>query len=65
MPAPGCTINEVGEDEGCWLRVEGRISGHSEADFHHSICDDCLGMQCPDYEDTCEEEVWLEFSREA
>ena len=32
----------IRDDKGYWIRLEKYIEAHSEAEFSHSICDDCL-----------------------
>jgi len=33
---------KVRDDEGYWTRIEDYISRHSEADFSHGFCPDCV-----------------------
>ena len=40
---PICSYcHSVRDDEGAWDRVEAYISRHSEAEFSHGICPNCL-----------------------
>jgi hypothetical protein len=39
----------VRNDGGFWQMVEEYISEHSEADFSHGICEDCLQKLYPEY----------------
>lgn len=39
----------VRDDEGFWQQVEIYISCHSEAEFSHSICPECMGKLYPGY----------------
>lgn len=40
---PICSkCKNIRDDKGYWTRIETYISNHSEADFSHSICPDCL-----------------------
>ena len=40
---------KIRNDSGYWSTVETYISAHSEAEFTHSICPDCLEKYYPDY----------------
>jgi hypothetical protein len=44
----------IRDDEGYWQRIESYIHEHSEADFSHGICPECLKNHYPDLD---EEEV--------
>jgi PAS domain S-box-containing protein len=47
---PICSsCKKVRNDRGSWQMVEEYICEHSEADFSHGICDDCLHRLYPDY----------------
>jgi hypothetical protein len=40
---PICSYcKKVRDDAGCWLQVESYISDHSNLDFSHGICPQCL-----------------------
>jgi PAS domain S-box-containing protein len=39
----------VFNEEGAWQQVESYIQAHSEAQFTHSICPDCMRRYYPDY----------------
>lgn len=41
----GC--KKIRDDRGYWLQVEEYISEHSEAEFTHSMCPDCLAKYYP------------------
>lgn len=41
------TCKKVRDDQGFWSQVESYISKHSEAQFSHGICPDCLREQYP------------------
>ena len=41
----GC--KKIRDDKGYWLQVEEYISEHSEAEFTHSMCPDCLAKYYP------------------
>ncbi|SHJ28718.1 hypothetical protein SAMN02745165_01986 [Malonomonas rubra DSM 5091] len=46
---PICSYcKKIRDDEGYWQRLEGYIETHSEAQFSHGICNDCLGEHFPD-----------------
>ena len=38
-------------DQGTWNRIESYISKHSEAEFTHSYCNDCIRKLYPDLAD--------------
>lgn len=40
----------IRDDHGYWNQVEAYLSRHSEADFSHGICPDCLQKHFPDME---------------
>jgi len=39
---------KVRDDEGYWREIEGYIRDHSEADFSHGICPDCMKRLYPE-----------------
>ena len=41
----------IRDDKGYWNKLEKYISEHSEAQFSHGICDDCLEKYHPDMDD--------------
>lgn len=43
-----CYCKGVKDDSGYWQRVEEYISTHTEADFSHGICPDCLETHHPE-----------------
>ncbi len=46
---PICShCKKIRDDEGYWHRVEEYVTAHTEAQFSHSICVDCLGEFYPD-----------------
>jgi hypothetical protein len=48
---PICSkCKKVRNDDGFWEQVEDYIGQHSEADFSHSICPDCLKELYPGLE---------------
>jgi PAS domain S-box-containing protein len=42
----GC--KKIRDDQGYWTQIETYISQHSEADFTHGLCPDCLKVYFPD-----------------
>jgi hypothetical protein len=46
---PICSsCKKVRDDKGYWTQIEEYVSDHSEADFSHSLCPDCLNKLYPD-----------------
>jgi len=43
------TCKKIRDDKGYWNQLEHYISDHSEVDFSHGICPDCVGTLYPDY----------------
>ena len=47
---PICSIcKKIRDDTGYWKRVEAYIEEHSEAQFSHGICDECVQKHYPDF----------------
>ena len=47
---PICSrCKKIRDDKGFWQRLEVYIHEHSEADFSHGICPDCMRELYPDY----------------
>jgi hypothetical protein len=44
----GC--KKIRDDKGYWQQIEAYISAHSEADFSHGICPECIARLYPDLE---------------
>ncbi len=42
------SCKKVRDDKGYWTQIEEYIADHSEADFSHSLCPDCLKKLYPD-----------------
>jgi hypothetical protein len=42
---------KIRDDHGYWNQLESYIKKHSEADFSHGICPDCIRKLYPDYAD--------------
>ena len=49
---PICSnCKSIRNDQGYWQKVEEYVQAHSEAQFSHSICPDCIKKLYPDYYD--------------
>ena len=49
---PICSsCKKIRDDKGYWSEVERYISHHSEAEFSHGICPDCMRKLYPQYAD--------------
>jgi len=49
---PICSYcKQIRDDKGYWTKVEEFISNHTEAEFSHSICPDCMKEHFPEYSD--------------
>jgi phosphoserine phosphatase RsbU/P len=47
---PICSFcKNIRDDKGYWNRVEAYVSEHSEAQFSHSICPDCMKEHYPEF----------------
>ncbi|NNE92159.1 MAG: GAF domain-containing protein [Verrucomicrobiales bacterium] len=52
---PICShCKRIRDDKGYWGRVEQYIRRHSDAEFTHGICPDCLDDQYPEIADECD-----------
>ena len=48
---PICSFcNNIRNDEGGWERIEAYIGRHSQAEFSHTICPECLERHYPEYD---------------
>jgi GAF domain-containing protein len=46
---PICTsCKKIRDDQGCWNHIESYIKKHSDADFSHSLCPECIKKLYPD-----------------
>lgn len=46
---PICSnCKQIRDDKGAWNKLEAYISNHSEADFSHGICPECISQLYPD-----------------
>jgi hypothetical protein len=43
------SCKKIKDDNGYWTQIEGYIKDHSEADFTHGICPDCVEKLYPDF----------------
>lgn len=50
LPICSC-CKKIRDDKGYWNQLEHYISKHSEVDFSHGICPDCVGTLFPDFKD--------------
>jgi len=47
---PICSsCKKIRDDKGYWNQIESYIRSHSEVEFSHSICPDCVKIMYPDY----------------
>jgi PAS domain S-box-containing protein len=55
---PICSwCKKIRDDEGYWNQIETYIGDHSEAEFTHSICPECMKKHHPDFADNKNKEV--------
>ena len=48
---PICSsCKKIRDDSGCWNPIEGYIKTHSEVEFSHGICPECMNKLYPEYE---------------
>ena len=43
------SCKKIRDDKGYWNQIEEYIRDHSEAEFTHSICEECAGNLYPEY----------------
>jgi len=43
------SCKKIRDDRGYWQKVESYISGHTDAEFTHGICPDCMSRLYPEY----------------
>jgi hypothetical protein len=48
---------KIRDDEGYWQQIEEYIMSHSEVDFTHSICNECVKKLYPEYSQKFEERM--------
>jgi phosphoserine phosphatase RsbU/P len=47
---PICSFcKKIRDDQGYWNQVEDYVSRHSEAEFSHSVCPECVKKYYPDF----------------
>jgi len=46
-----CSCKKIRDDKGYWQQIETYLKKHSEAEFSHGICPDCMKKLYPDDED--------------
>lgn len=44
-----CHCKKIRDDKGCWNQIEVYVRAHSEAEFTHGICPDCLKERYHEY----------------
>jgi hypothetical protein len=55
---PICSsCKKIRDDEGYWQQIEEYIRDHSEADFTHGICNDCVKELYPEFHQKFEEKM--------
>jgi hypothetical protein len=55
---PICSsCKKIRDDEGYWQQIEEYIRDHSEADFTHGICNDCVKALYPEFHKKFEEKM--------
>ena len=42
------SCKKVRDDEGAWQQIEAYITSHTESEFSHGICPECLAKMYPD-----------------
>ncbi len=53
---PICSwCKKIRDDKGYWSQIERYVSKHSEANFSHSVCPDCMEKHYPEVTDSSEE----------
>lgn len=48
---------KIRKDDGYWQQIEGYIKEHSDADFSHSVCPDCLRELYPEFSYLADEDL--------
>jgi hypothetical protein len=43
------SCKKIKDDEGYWIQIESYIKNHSEAEFTHGICPECVEKLYPDF----------------
>ena len=54
---PICShCKQIRDDEGYWHQIEAYIHSHTEANFSHGICPDCIKVHYPEFADVLDKE---------
>jgi len=62
---PICShCKKIRDDGGYWRQIEAYIHNHSDAQFSHSLCPDCLREYYPDFADDIEKSIRAENSED-
>ena len=51
------SCKKIRDDQGYWKQIESYIHEHSEAEFSHSICPECMKRLYPDFAEEAAREV--------
>jgi phosphoserine phosphatase RsbU/P len=55
---PICSFcKKIRDDQGYWRQVEVYVRDHSDADFSHGICPDCMNRHYPDFADSVAQKI--------
>ena len=55
---PICSFcKKIRDDQGYWRQVEVYVRDHSDADFSHGICPDCMKTHYPDFADSVAQKI--------
>jgi len=55
---PICSFcKKIRNDKGYWDQVEAYVGKHSQAEFSHSICPECMAIHYPEYADEIENDM--------
>lgn len=46
------SCKKIRDDNGFWNEIESYIKSHSQAEFSHSMCPDCMNRLYPEYSET-------------
>jgi len=49
LPPICCSCKKIRDNGGYWHKIESYISGHTQAEFTHGICPDCMETLYPEY----------------
>jgi len=51
------SCKKIRDDKGYWNQIEAYIGDHSETEFTHTICPECMKKLYPDFADNKNKEV--------